>query len=141
MIKDQQPLYADPNRVGSVVVAYFVISWLISQLCCCSRKQMLAVRCVPQLSFNSWGVKHCRLKRIKLDMRRPSRVVLTSRFLVLLLLILACDVQPNPGPSFFPCSVCSLSVSDSDEALLCDGCGLWSHRSCNDVDEVSYHEL
>ena len=30
----------------------------------------------------------------------------------------------------FPCVSCSVGVETDDEALACDGCRRWQHRSC-----------
>ena len=42
------------------------------------------------------------------------------------------DVQPNPGlANVYPCSVCGDPVLDSDKAVLCDSCNLWTHVACD----------
>ena len=45
----------------------------------------------------------------------------TSNFFCLLLLLCG-DIQANPGPVRYPCSVCKKSVKCNQKALLCDGC-------------------
>ncbi len=47
----------------------------------------------------------------------------------------------NPGPSLYPCSVCCISVADDQEALECDNCHLWTHRTCCDVGTEEYKHL
>ena len=62
-----------------------------------------------------------------------------------LLLILSGDVECNPGPknaSVFPCGHCERPVSWSHLGVCCDECGIWHHKSCEDIStkEMEYLE-
>ena len=46
---------------------------------------------------------------------------------LLLLLALAGDVHPNPGPSRYPCSVCFKNVTSQGTSYLCTRCSHWVH--------------
>ena len=49
---------------------------------------------------------------------------------LLLLLDLAGDVHPNPGPSRYPCSVCFKNVTSQGTSYLCTRCSHWVHSRC-----------
>ena len=57
------------------------------------------------------------------------------------LLILSGDISTNPGPSVYPCTVCSHSVHRNHRALQCDSCQLWSHINCVSVSSCAYELL
>ena len=48
-----------------------------------------------------------------------------------LLLSLAGDVHPNPGPSRYPCSVCFKMVTSQGTSYLCTRCSHWVHSRCS----------
>ena len=48
-----------------------------------------------------------------------------------LLLALAGDVHPNPGPSRYPCSVCFKNVTSQGTSYLCTRCSHWVHSRCS----------
>ena len=50
---------------------------------------------------------------------------------LLLLLALAGDVHPNPGPSRYPCSVCFKNVTSQSTSYLCTRCSHWVHSRCS----------
>ena len=50
---------------------------------------------------------------------------------LLLLLALADDVHPNPGPSRYPCSVCVKNVTSQGTSYLCTRCLHWVHLKCS----------
>ena len=50
---------------------------------------------------------------------------------LLLLLALAGDVHPNPGPSSYPCSVCFKNVTTQATSYLCTKCSHWVHSRCS----------
>ena len=54
----------------------------------------------------------------------------------ILLLLLAGDIQMNPGPgnrSVFPCGCCDIPVTWSQEGVCCNNCSVWYHKSCEDL--------
>ena len=50
---------------------------------------------------------------------------------LLLLLALAGDVHPNPGPSRYPCSVCFKNVTSQGTNYLCTRCSHWVDSRCS----------
>ena len=50
---------------------------------------------------------------------------------LLLLLALAGDVHPNPGPSRYPCLVCFKNVTSQGTSYLCTRCSHWVHSRCS----------
>lgn len=47
-------------------------------------------------------------------------------------LILLCgDIQSNPGPSKYPCTLCEKTVRYNQKALQCDECKEWTHIKCD----------
>ena len=50
---------------------------------------------------------------------------------LLLLLALAIDVHPNPGPSRYPCSVCFKNITSQGTSYLCTRCSHWVHSRCS----------
>jgi len=57
---------------------------------------------------------------------------------IVLVLILSSDVEQNPGPVRFPCSVCYKPVCVNQCILLCDVCDYWCHCRCCGVDAPTY---
>ena len=58
------------------------------------------------------------------------------RCLAVLLILLAGDIQMNPGPencSVFPCGTCDIPVTWSQEGVCCNNCSVWYHKSCEDL--------
>ena len=50
---------------------------------------------------------------------------------LLLLLALAGDVHPNPGPSRYHCSVYFKNVTSQSTSYLCTRCSHWVHSRCS----------
>ncbi len=64
----------------------------------------------------------------------------SSRHPLFLILMLAGDVESNPGPRVpkYPCGMCSKAVKQSDKAVCCDICDQWLHNKCSGVSEHMY---
>ena len=59
---------------------------------------------------------------------------------LLLLLALASDVHPNPGPQRYPCSVCFKNVTSQGTSYLCTRWSHWVHSRCSGLRNVAeYH--
>ena len=56
-------------------------------------------------------------------------------------LTLADDVELNPGPVRYPCTVCSRAVASHHRGIQCDRCDLWAHAVCCGVSAVEYGKL
>ena len=59
------------------------------------------------------------------------------------LLVLAGDVELNPGPPKckYPCWICSKPVKKSDPAVCCDQCDQWLHNSCRGLSAHLYEAM
>lgn len=59
------------------------------------------------------------------------------------LLLLAGDIQSNPGPRRckYPCGICSHPVKKQDRAVCCDNCNQWVHNSCSGMSSHMYDIL
>ena len=63
---------------------------------------------------------------------------------VFISLLLAGDIELNPGPvhpPMYPCAVCQLGVNWSDQAIACDDCDVWIHKSCASMDSATYANM
>ena len=70
----------------------------------------------------------------------------SNKTLTILALFLSGDIQTNPGPRHqpvYPCGFCELAVSWSpnEEAVCCDECSIWYHRSCLEMCTKDYSLL
>ena len=54
------------------------------------------------------------------------------------LLLLAGDVERNPGPVKYPCTDCSKPVTKNQRGILCDICDKWTHASCCRISREEY---
>ncbi|CAL4123302.1 unnamed protein product, partial [Meganyctiphanes norvegica] len=66
-----------------------------------------------------------------------------TRATILLLLMAACDINPNPGPgdAFFPCGRCNSAVVKGTRGIQCDGCDKWFHAGCVGISQSEYVAL
>ena len=66
--------------------------------------------------------------------------VCASKNHTLLILLLAGDIESNPGPRTpkYPCKVCSKAVKNNDMAVCCDSCDQWLHNRCSGVSDHMY---
>ena len=48
-------------------------------------------------------------------------------FYLILLLLVAGNINPNPGPIKYPCGTCGKPCRSNQRSVLCDGCQEWSH--------------
>ena len=55
--------------------------------------------------------------------------------------ILLYDVELNPGPVRYPCSMCYRPVRVNQRALQCDECACWCHCACCGVDINAYKKF
>ena len=64
--------------------------------------------------------------------------------LVVLALLLAGDIQTNPGPALkdtYPCGFCEIPVNWSQRGICCDECSLWYHVSCLEYNTEDYERI
>ena len=55
-----------------------------------------------------------------------------------ILLLLAFDIEVNPGPVKDPCGICSKAVTWSDKGVNCSDCEVWFHASCVHMRTIVY---
>ena len=60
---------------------------------------------------------------------------------LILLVLSAGEVETNPGPVLYACTVCKKCVKPSDRAVLCDKCNNWTHATCGGVSQSEYLHL
>ena len=74
----------------------------------------------------------------------PSETTKTHNIL-LLAIILAGDVELNPGPnknaSVYPCGLCEKPVTWNCQGVCCDACDIWHHKSCIELCTHDYELL
>ena len=66
--------------------------------------------------------------------------------LLLLILLQAGDIEPNPGPrgkqaTAFPCGLCETPVTWTCEGVCCECCNIWHHNSCIELCTEDYELL
>ena len=66
--------------------------------------------------------------------------------MVLLILLLAGDIEQNPGPrgkqqSIYPCGLCDYRVTWNCPGICCNDCSIWHHRSCIELCSTDYELL
>ena len=62
---------------------------------------------------------------------RPAAVIVT-------LLLASGDIESNPGPVQYLCTVCEKPVKRNQRGIMCDGCSQWTHAHCGGVGEAEY---
>ena len=60
---------------------------------------------------------------------------------VAVLLLCAGDVELNPGPTRYPCTVCGKNVTEKQQGIECTKCEKWSHAQCCGVSRVEYTRI
>ena len=73
---------------------------------------------------------------------------LRATLAVSLLLLLACDVELNPGPdtrgpdstlnTAFPCAICEEALLWNSAMLCCDNCDDWYHKDCLEMNTTLF---
>ena len=64
--------------------------------------------------------------------------------IILLIMVQSGDIKLNPGPrqaSIFPCGMCEIPVTLSNEGACCDCCSMWHHKSCIELCTTDYELL
>jgi hypothetical protein len=64
-------------------------------------------------------------------------------YLVIILIQISNDINPNPGPdaTIYPCGTCDQPVTWDDRGIVCDTCNQWYHISCQSMGTRSYNEF
>ena len=83
-----------------------------------------------RLRLKTQGIYRVHPRRLY-RVHRPAAVIVT-------LLLAAGDVESNPGPVQYPCTVCEKPVKGNQREIMCDGCSQWTHACCGSVGEGEY---
>ena len=67
-------------------------------------------------------------------LRRPTNMLPANYWL----LLLAGDIEKNPGPARFPCTVCRKPVKRNQRGIECSKCAHWTHAKCGGVSPEEY---
>ena len=97
-----------------------------------TRESPETVRFAHHVLLDSYGVVVVDWKRmnsLKLKTRGVYRVHRPAAVIVTLLLASG-DIESNPGPVQYPCTVCEKPVKRNKRGILCDGCSQWTHARC-----------
>ena len=60
---------------------------------------------------------------------------------LMVLLVLSGDIESNPGPVRYPCTMCNESVRRNQRAILCSECDGWTHAKCCGVSQAEHQTL
>jgi hypothetical protein len=69
--------------------------------------------------------------------------VSTNQYLSIVNILIAGDINPNPGPIQCPCGACGKPVTSNQRAICCDGegCDKWYHIKCTGTSIAEYNHL
>ena len=67
----------------------------------------------------------------------------SKKLLIVTLLLLAGDVEINPGPggSSFLCGLCEIDANWSNGGIACEHCDVWYHRDCAWLNLSTFNRL
>ncbi len=99
-----------------------------------------SVRFAPSVvSLNAGDLLHpSNYPRSHLQLKYSKRIVTTSAW-VIIILLLAGDIELNPGPNWkYPCGECSGPVKCNQKGIYCDVCNTWLHTHCIGLSDLDY---
>lgn len=68
-----------------------------------------------------------------------------TKCLLVTILLICGDIESNPGPTsqaqIYPCGLCDIPVTWNQDAVCCDGCDIWHHKSCLELCSADYDLL
>ena len=107
-----------------------------------------AVRFVSHALLDSYGVvivDKKRSNRLRFQTQDIYRVHPQSLYRVhrpasaiVILLLGSGDIESNPAPVQYPCTVCEKYLKRNQCGIMCDGCSHWTHAHCDGVGEAEY---
>ena len=108
-------------------VMLFIVANLFKQCIYVNNKSYETLRDKTSVVLTCVGKRECRQDKAVLWINVRAKRSCSNNF-ALLLLIVAGDVEFNPGP--YPCGVCFKNVRQNQESVCCDTCQQWFHRKC-----------
>ena len=72
---------------------------------------------------------------------RPRRTNNHSIPICYWLVLLGGDIETNPGPVKFPCTICGKPVKCNQMGVCCDECENWTHAKCCGLSVGEYQEM
>ena len=68
-------------------------------------------------------------------------VKFTVQVTIILLLLIAGNINPNLGPTKYPCCTCGKSCRSNQRSIQCDTCDIWTHWKCVSSNIQEYYRL
>ena len=84
--------------------------------------------------LNNHGTEYSITSKHKLIWRHKGHIIA-------IILLLAGDIHPQPGPIKHPCMVCKCPVHANHRALKCDICKSWGHIKCVNITLSEYKNM
>ena len=136
----------DFERYEVVCQKTLVYMWLIWFMI-----QTIGGACMPRLN-SARSVIQSRTKlrirtkwrKIKSNMSNGPQlwtVKTTIQVTIILLLLIAGNINPNPGPIKYPCGTCGKSCRSNQRSIQCDTCDIWTHWKCVSSNIQEYYRL
>ena len=99
------------------------------------KKHFFCVESIQLCRNLSTIVLYEKLNLLVLSKLKPKNHSSLYRFI----LLLSGDVELNPGPTNYPCTVCGEGVRS--RGVFCTQCGLWVHPKCENISNTEYKKL
>ena len=146
-----------PHRTFS----HLMVSWVSICIILVNASKIAAPQDVAAVSLegNTGGLMHPTALAIHFAVKNPNasrwspRLSLSPRSAKFMLLMIAGDINPNPGPiqprkrtrrrrpSLPDCPHCLKKVGYTKPAIRCDTCDKWWHASCGGLSDDQYDAL
>ena len=99
----------------------------------------------PRIYLNAGDLLHpsnYSIRRLKLSLSSRSVQITKSKSAWIIILLLAGDIELNPGPNWkYPCGACSGPVKSNQKGIYCDVCTTWFHSRCIGLSDQEYSTL
>ena len=121
---------------------------------CCQGLEQEKMRVGDELSLTEqWKVSELLSRPTRLQMAATGKGAIKRKNFVsstrtvsqsntkylLVIMMLAGDIQMNPGPNWkFPCGICSRPVRSNQRGICCDNCDGWNHVKCIGMNSQEY---
>ena len=123
-------------------------SWLLIRVSptptdlCESSVPLWAVRFAPVSAFVGPAEVVCSKWTLRSGHSRSLRVCRPTSLFSAVILLLAGDIETNPGPGpKHPCATCSKAVKSNQRGIFCEVCYQWHHAKCISMCLSEYQRL